>query len=133
MKHIRDHVKENVLVSLKIEEPDYARALFEEGKGWVCTLRGEVVGFSCGRIKQGDVWALFIDSKVEGFGIGSRLMEPLEAWMFSQGCEEIVLSTNPGTRAERLYRRRGWVETGLRPSGELGFRLRNPGENTRPD
>jgi hypothetical protein len=44
-------------------------------------------------------------------------MELVENWMFAQGCQEIKLTTEIGTRAERLYRRRGW-----KPGGTLGER-----------
>lgn len=124
MKFIRDHVEENALVTRSIEVPDYEEALFSDGKGWVCILDNQVVGFSCGRIKQKDVWALFLDKKHEGRGIGHRLMELLEAWMFEQGLSEITLTTSPGTRAEHLYRKRGWEDLGLLKSDEIKFRLK---------
>jgi GNAT superfamily N-acetyltransferase len=123
MKDIRDNVRENALVSGSIDFENYIEALFTDGKGWVCLLDDEVVGFSCGRIKQGDVWALFIRMSHEGQGVGNRLMDLLEQWMFSKGCSEIVLSTTAGTRAEKLYRRRGWEFSGTRANGELEFKL----------
>jgi GNAT superfamily N-acetyltransferase len=125
MKQIRDHVRENALASgFVIGETDYEQALFRDGKGWVCLRGHEIVGFSCGRTTYKDVWALFLHEDHECKGIGNKLMEMLENWMFSQGCGEIVLSTTPGTRAERLYRRRGWAFSGFRSNGEVEFRLR---------
>lgn len=129
MKYIRDHVRENVLVTIKVEIPDYKTALFQDGKGWVCVASGKVVGFSCGRLKQKDVWALFVDQQYESKGIGNRLMELLENWMFKNGCEEIVLSTEAGTRAEKLYRKRKWRYCGVLPSREVEFRLQKPSSN----
>lgn len=123
MKFIRDHVTENTLVSIQIEIPDYEEAMFVDGKAWVCLKGDAVIGFSCGRLKQKDVWALFINQKYEGQGIGQKLMSLLETWMFEKGCHEIVLTTSPGTRAEHLYRRRGWEDMGLLPSKERKFRL----------
>jgi len=129
MKHIRDNVRENKLVSCQIEILDYEKA-FVDGKGWVClredlaTHTQEIIGFSCGRLKQKDVWALFIDSRYEGKGIGNQLMALLEEWMFANGCEQIHLSTEAQTRAERLYRRRGWREMGRLANGEIEFCLR---------
>jgi ribosomal protein S18 acetylase RimI-like enzyme len=123
MKEIRDNVKENSLISGEINPADYEKALFEDGKGWVCLYESNVVGFSCGRLKHNDVWALFIDSRFEGRGIGNCLMRLLEDWMFSNGCAEIQLSTEAKTRAERLYRRRSWKETEPLPNQEIGFRL----------
>ncbi len=123
MKLIRDNVRENSLVSGSIEIVDYEQALFVDGKGWVCVHRGDIVGFSCGRLEQSDIWALFVDELHEGRGIGNKLMELAEVWMFWNGCGEIRLTTEAGTRAERLYRRRGWRDHGLLPSGEIDFRL----------
>lgn len=124
MKQIRDAVKENPLVSGNIEIDDYRKALFQDGKGWVCLHEGRVIGFSCGRIVQKDVWAIFIEQKYEGRGIGNKLMELLENWMFLNGCTEIMLSTDPHTRADRLYRKRGWQQVGVLPNKEVEFRLR---------
>ena len=124
MKHIRDNVRENKLVSCTIEIPDYEKALSVEGKGWVCTYQNEVIGFSCARLPQKDVWALFLREEHEGKGIGNKLMELLEVWMFSQNIDEIFLSTQPGTRAEKLYRRRGWQDIGLCKNGDVEFKLR---------
>ncbi len=125
MKFIRDNVTENALISIQINAPDYEKAMFEEGKAWVCLKGDTVIGFSCGRLNQRDVWALFIDQRYEGQGIGHQLMQRLEDWMFANGCLEIVLTTSPGTRAEYLYRRRGWEDMGLLPSKERKFRLRS--------
>jgi hypothetical protein len=46
--------------------------------------------------------------------------------MFDLGVDRIVLTTAPGTRAERLYRRRGWQCEGSTGTGELRFSLRRP-------
>ena len=124
MKAIRDNVTENALTSLSIEVADYEKALLVDGKGWVCLDGTEVVGFSCGRLNKGDVWALFVDSRYEGQGIGSQLMELVENWMFFSGCREITLSTELGTRAERLYRRRSWEPAGMLSDREIRLRLR---------
>ena len=124
MKYIRDNVSENRLVTMEINEEDYASALFDDGKGWVCVHGGEVVGFCCGRLKQKDVWALFINKEYEGEGIGNQLMELLEKWMFANGIDEIKLSTEQNTRAEKLYRRRNWEPLGILPSHEIELRLK---------
>jgi GNAT superfamily N-acetyltransferase len=131
MKFIRDNVTENTLVTIQINLPDYEKAMFEDGKAWVCLKDRTVIGFSCGRLKQKDVWALFIDQRYEGHGIGHQLMQLLEDWMFTNGCSEIVLSTSPGTRAEHLYRRRGWQYMGILPSKEIEFRLKVGGKQRR--
>lgn len=126
MKLIRDAVRENALGNGSIEIADYQKALFEDGKGWVALFGDQIVGFSCGRLKQRDVWALFIDKSHEGRGVGNQLMQLLEDWMFAKGIEEIELSTEPKTRAEILYRRRGWIEQPFMQGQDLVFRLTKP-------
>ncbi len=123
LKEIRDTVVENALRGGTIEEDAYSLAFFNEGKAWVCELDGVLIGFSCGRPVKRDVWALFIKKDHEGRGIGNRLMELLEAWMFSQNCLFIGLTTEPGTRAERLYRRRGWLPGEVSSHGDREFIL----------
>lgn len=121
---IRDSVRENRLVTTVIGHDDYVRALTTEGRAWVCEVDGRVVGFACGRPGHGDVWALFLRQSHEGRGLGGALMDLVERWMFDQGLDEIRLATEPGTRAERLYRRRGWRYLGVLPTGEAAFALR---------
>ena len=121
---IRNGVRENRLVSMVIGHDDYLAALTLDGRAWVCEDDGEVVGFVCGRPRHRDVWALFLLESHHRRGIGNALMEIVEAWMFEQGVEEIQLSTAPGTRAERLYQRRGWRSLGALPSGEVAYCLR---------
>lgn len=126
MMSIRNNVQENVLVNTVVEHEHYVQAMTTQGKAWVCEVDGVVVGFSCGRPEPGDIWALFVRQTHEGRGIGNKLMDRVEAWMFEQGVEEIWLRTEPGTRAERLYAHRGWRALGLQSSGEVEFRLARP-------
>lgn len=126
MMSIRNSVRENALVNTVIARDDYVKAMTQEGRAWVCEVEGTVVGFSCGRPDPGDIWALFVRESFEGRGIGNRLMDAVEAWMFEQGLDEIWLRTSPNTRADRLYRHRGWNCLGLQSSGELEFRLAAP-------
>ena len=126
LMEIRNGVSENRLASLVIGHTDYVQALTVSGRAWVCEDEGEVVGFACGRPGHGDIWALFLRASHHGRGIGNALLEIVEGWMFTQGLNEIRLSTEPGTRAERLYRRRGWQPAGSLPGGEAAYILRRP-------
>lgn len=127
LKIIRDNVRENALVTLRIEHADYVKAFTDEGRAWTCealTDSGTVepVGFVNVRPGHRDVWALFLRADFEGRGIGDALMDIGEQWMFAQGVDEIHLSTEEGTRAERLYARRGWQRQGA-VRGEVVFTL----------
>jgi len=132
LMEIREAVRENRLVTLRLGREDYRQALTVDGRAWVCEAEGRVVGFVCGRPAKRDIWALFVDPEYEGRGIGTALMTLIEAWMFEQGLEAITLSTAPGTRAERLYQRRGWKEQGAAGPAERTYRLSKRLTNT-PD
>jgi GNAT superfamily N-acetyltransferase len=123
MKAIRDGVRENALTSGPIEHADYVRGITVDGRAWVAEVDGEVVGFACGRLVQRDIWALFVREDHEGRGIGRALMDLVERWMLDN-VPRIELATEPGTRAERFYRRRGWTCDGATANGrELRFSL----------
>jgi GNAT superfamily N-acetyltransferase/HKD family nuclease len=123
---IRNAVRENRLRTLVLSHADYAEALTVDGRAWVAEEGGAIVGFVCGRPARGDIWALFLRASHEGRGIGSALMAIVEDWMFAEGLEAIRLDTEPGTRAEALYLRRGWIRSGTQPTGEAAFRLPRP-------
>jgi GNAT superfamily N-acetyltransferase len=89
---------ENALVSAKIEHPDYEQAITVDGRAWVYVDDGVVVGFVCGRLEQRDIWALFASESHQRRGIGTALMGTVEAWMFEQRVDSIVLTTEPGTQ-----------------------------------
>ena len=40
------------------------------------------------------------------------------------GFDTVTLNTEPGTRADRIYRLNGWVETGRSAKGEVVFQRR---------
>lgn len=111
------------MLSGSIDHDAYVQGITIDGRAWVCVDDGEVVGFVCGRLAQRDIWGLFLRASHEGRGIGNALMEVVERWMFEAGVHRIELTTDPGTRAERLYRRRGWECTGTATNGELRFTL----------
>ncbi|MCB1573325.1 MAG: GNAT family N-acetyltransferase [Xanthomonadales bacterium] len=90
---------------------------------WVAERAGQVVGFATGRIAEADIWALFVDSRHEGQGIGQGLLARVAAWMFDQGVGEIRLGTAEGTRADHFYQRNGWQRGELTDKGEVVYRL----------
>jgi hypothetical protein len=48
------------------------------------------------------------------------------AWLWSQGLEQLWLTTEPGTRAQAFYEAAGWQRAGRTDRGELRFELRGP-------
>jgi len=63
---------------------------------------------------------LFVEEAYEGRGIGQALCKRATEVLNAAGCPRMWLTTWPGTRAERFYRRAGWRVTGIK-DGNLVF------------
>ena len=73
---VRHLVKENVLSNPNlVTDQDCLEFLTIRGKGWVCECDGQIVGFAIADLKEENIWALFIDPKFEGKGIGRKLQQ----------------------------------------------------------
>jgi GNAT superfamily N-acetyltransferase len=81
---------------------------------------GKIVGFSAGDPRDGSIWALFMDEAYEGRGIAQALFKRACAVLERAGCARVWLTTWPGTRAEKFYRRAGWRVIGT-SEGSLVF------------
>ncbi len=63
---VRHAVKENVLSDPGlVTDKDCANYLINRGKGWVCELNGQIVGFSIADLSDNNIWALFVDPQFE--------------------------------------------------------------------
>jgi len=124
MHTIRIAVKENILPDPSmIKEEDYANFLTVRGKGWVCEIEKEIVGFAIIDLKEKNIWALFVHPVHERKGVGKRLQQIMLDWYFENNDETVWLGTSPGTRAESFYRRSGWRDVGRRANGEIKFEM----------
>lgn len=127
LSEVRLSVQENVLSNPnRITREMYETYLCEAGKGWLCEVDGEVVGFSVASSKDASIWALFVKPTHEGRGIGRRLLHLATKWLFEMGVTSIVLSTGVGTRADRWYERQGWKRGETKLDGEVWYRLDKP-------
>ncbi len=109
MSAIRLSVHENVLsdparVTLQMYE-DY---LDRDGRGWVAEIDGEIAGFSYADRRDASIWALFVNPRHEGRGLGKALLALAVTWLFELGHGRVRLGTTPGTRADRFYAALGW-------------------------
>ncbi|ANE50516.1 GNAT family N-acetyltransferase [Flavisolibacter tropicus] len=121
---IRLAVKENRLSNpALITYHDYETFLTIRGKGWVCEINGQLVGFAIVDLNDHNVWALFMDPAFEGQGIGRRLHQLMLDWYFKQTEHTLWLSTDPQSRAAAFYRKAGWTEAGPYGKGELKFEM----------
>lgn len=124
MHRVRLSVTENALSNPNLVTPEhYTEYLTQRGKGWVCEIDDDLVGFAIADVEGHSIWALFVDPVWEGNGIGQQLHRLMLDWYFSKTAETVWLTTAPQSRAEAFYRRRGWMETGRTQQGELRFEL----------
>ena len=128
LQEIRAAVRENVLSNpALVTLADYEAHIHGRGRTWVAEHDGHIVGFTSADRETASIWALFVDPAHAGRGHGRRLLDRAVAWLWDCGAPRIVLSTDPGTRAESVYRAAGWTVTGTTASGELKFELRRGG------
>lgn len=121
---VRNSVKQNQLSDpALVSDKDCEEYLTVRGKGWVCEINKQVVGFAIADIHGKNIWALFVHPKHEGKRIGKRLHNLMMDWYFEQTKEKVWLSTAPGTRAEEFYKRSGWKVVGTHGKGEIKFEM----------
>lgn len=125
---VRNSVNENTLSNPDIvTDADCEEFLFHRGKGWVCEIDNQIVGFAIADLLDDNIWALFLHPEFEGQGIGQKLQTLMLDWYFSTGKEHVWLGTSPNTRAEQFYLKSGWTKTGMHGKNEVKF------ERTRED
>lgn len=121
---IRNAVTENSLSNPElVTDKDCEEFITERGKGWVCEINNQIVGFSIVDLREKNVWALFLDPNFEKKGIGQQLHKLMLDWYFAQTNETIWLGTEYNTRAEGFYRKAGWKEVGTHGSKEIKFEM----------
>jgi GNAT superfamily N-acetyltransferase len=120
LKEIRDTVRENKLGDPSRVTIDHYHWFIDNPGIFVWEENGEIVGFSAADPRDGNICALFMDEAYEGRGIAQALFERACNVLRDAHCSRMWLTTDPGTRAERFYRRAGWRVTGSR-NGELVF------------
>ena len=121
---VRHSVKENTLSDPGlVTNKDCEDYLLNRGKGWVCEIEDRIVAFAIADLVDHNVWALFVQPGFDGRGIGKKLHDDMLDWYFSQTDKKIWLGTDPGTRAEKFYRKAGWKEVGKHGKGEIKFEM----------
>ena len=121
---VRNSVKENTLSNPDlVTDKDCEAFMFERGKGWVCEIDNQIVGFSIVDLKENNIWALFLRPEFEKQGIGRQLHDIMLDWYFSKTKNTVWLGTTPKTRAEYFYRQSGWIEIGTHGKGEIKFEM----------
>ena len=123
---VRNLVNENRLSDPNlVPDSDVEDYLFRRGKGWVCEIDNQVVGFAIADLVDNNIWALFVHPGFEKMGIGKKLHNEMMNWYFTKTSKTVWLGTAPGTRAEKFYREAGWKEVGVHGKGEIKFEMTN--------
>ena len=123
---VRNLVKENRLSDPNlVPDSDVEDYLFRRGKGWVCEIDNQVVGFAIADLVDNNIWALFVHPGFEKMGIGKKLHNEMMNWYFTKTSKTVWLGTAPDTRAEKFYREAGWKEVGVHGKGEIKFEMTN--------
>ena len=104
------------LEGLGITESSVTDMIGTSHRGWLCEDGGRVAGFAMGNRRTGEMWVIAILPEYEDRGIGRRLLGLVEDWLWSEGWEEIWLTTDvdPALRAYGFYRKMGWVDLHIR-------------------
>ncbi len=122
---VRNLVKENVLSDPSlVPDSDVEDYIASRGKGWVCEIDNQIVGFAIADLQDHNIWALFMHPNFEKQGIGRKLHDTMMDWYFSQTQTIVWLGTEPKSRAENFYRKAGWQEVGVHGKGEVKFEMR---------
>ncbi len=121
---VRHSVTENTLSDPNaVTDEDCKEFITVRGKGWVCEIDNQIVGFAIADLKDNNIWALFLRPEFEKKGIGTQLHNIMLDWYFKQTMNTVWLGTSPNTRAEAFYRKAGWAEIGTHGDGEIKFEM----------
>lgn len=121
---VRNLVKENRLSDpALVPDSDVEDYIVRRGRGWVCEINEQIVGFAIADLVDNNIWALFVAPDFEKLGIGKKLHDEMINWYFVQTNKAVWLGTAPKTRAELFYRKSGWKEVGLHGKGEIKFEM----------
>ena len=88
------------------------RLMGKTHQGWLAEADGKVIGFTMGNKATGEMWVIAVLKEYENQGIGRSLMGLVEAWLHSEGCKEVWLTTgaDENYRAVGFYRHLGWED-----------------------
>ena len=131
MFDVRTSVRENhlslgQLAYLGISRETLPGMLRGTGRGWVARDGDALVAFAMADSSEATVFAMFVRASHEDMGFGRLLMNEAESWLYSEGCTEVWLLTDPdpNVRANGFYRHLGWIDDGIQEDGQVRFTKR---------
>lgn len=130
---IRTMTRENTLsidelAQHNITQASIANALLADVKGWLCEIKGKIIGFAMGNKITGEMLVIALLPNYEKLGIGKQLLTLVENWLFSQGHNELWLTTSPDPkiRSNGFYKKLGWTATGIMQGNDEIFKKYKP-------
>lgn len=107
------------LAALGITHESVKEMLKDSHRGWLCSDGDRVVGFAMGNRETGEMWVIAVLEEHEDRGIGKRLIQRVEDWLFAEGWDEIWLTTyvDENNRAVGFYRHLGWEDWKIESDG----------------
>lgn len=124
MYDIRFSVKENLPHAHQIQylQKEQAEQDISQGGGWMCKIDNQYAGYAFGIwVPEPLLGGLFVRPEFTRHGVGSHLLDLVTGWFFSEGAQEVTLTTDPDSLAEKFYKKRGWSATELDEFGQLIF------------
>lgn len=103
-----NHLSTEQMAEMGITHQTILAALQKEPCIWVAVNEGQIVGFSMADAEDACLFAAFVRPEWAGQGIGRRLMERAEAFLFEHHAS-IWLHTDGSSAAAGFYERLGWV------------------------
>ena len=124
MINVRELVDENKLRVLPEEEAARYRFQMNAGaNGWTCRIGGFLCGFAIADSGARRLGALFVHPYFKRDGIGRYLHRVAVERLFSQSDAPIHVATQPGTAAERFFRKAGWRLVDDEENGDYLYEL----------
>ncbi|MBH3345563.1 GNAT family N-acetyltransferase [Pseudomonas parafulva] len=115
-----NHLSREQLAAMGISPITVRQAILEAPCAWIAEVNGAPVGFSMADVEDGCVFAAFVLPGFEGNGLGRRLMEQAETFLF-QHHQTIWLETAQASRACGFYRHLGWQPVKNLTEGDARF------------
>jgi len=117
-------VKENTLSDPPlVTNKDCEEFIKIRGRGWVCKVNNQIIGFLIVDLRDYNVSALFLLQSYEGQRISRKLHDVMVVWYFKKTKKSIWLGTSQNTRAEEFYRKAGWTKVGTHGKDEIKFEM----------
>ncbi|MBD2093779.1 GNAT family N-acetyltransferase [Trichocoleus sp. FACHB-591] len=119
----KNHQSREEIAALGITPETVAGMLQTDCAAWLAEIDNQPIAFSIANATEKTIFGMFVLPAYEGRGAGRALMQQAEAWLWSQGAEEIWLLTgnDPTLRAYGFYLHLGWLPTSVEPDGEMKF------------